>query len=99
MARGSMPIIGNLLQRSNYAYANARVRVRKGKLLPRETYQKLLKMDIPEITRFIEATEYGREIGELSTKFRGIDLLENALNVNEERNYAEVRDFVSGEVG
>jgi V/A-type H+-transporting ATPase subunit C len=73
--------------------------VRRGKLLPRDTYQKLLKMDIPEITRFIEGTEYGREINELATKFRGIDLLENALNVNEERNYAEVKKFVSGEVG
>lgn len=93
------PFVGALLQRSNYAYANARVRVRRGKLLPRDTYQKLLKMDIPEITRFIESTEYGREITELSTKFRGIDLLENALNVNEERNYAEVKDFAKGEVG
>ncbi len=95
----SVPFIGNLLQRGNYAYANARVRVRRGKLLPRDTYQKLLKMDIPEITRFIEATEYGREINELATKFRGIDLLENALNVNEERNYAEVKAFTKGEVG
>lgn len=94
-----LPFVGTLLQRSNYAYANARVRVRRGKLLPRDTYQKLLKMDIPEITRFIESTEYGREINELATKFRGIDLLENALNVNEERNYAEVKDFTSGEVG
>ena len=95
----SLPFIGAMLQRGNYAYANARVRVRKGKLLPRDTYQKLLKMDIPEMTRFIEATEYGREINELATKFRGIDLLENSLNVNEERNYAEVKGFVSGEVG
>jgi V/A-type H+/Na+-transporting ATPase subunit C len=94
-----LPFVGTLLQRSNYAYANARVRVRRGKLLPRDTYQKLLKMDIPEITRFIESTEYGREINELATKFRGIDLLENALNVNEERNYAEVKDFTTGEVG
>src|SRR5688572_28547165 len=94
-----LPFVGTLLQRSNYAYANARVRVRRGKLLPRDTYQKLLKMDIPEITRFIEATEYGRVINELATKFRGIDLLENALNVNEERNYAEVKKFTSGEVG
>lgn len=94
-----LPFVGTLLQRSNYAYANARVRVRRGKLLPRDTYQKLLKMDVPEITRFIESTEYGREINELATKFSGIDLLENSLNVNEERNYAEVKDFVSGEVG
>lgn len=88
-----------MLQRSNYAYANARVRVRKAKLLPADTYAKVLKMEIPEITRFIEGTEYGREIGELAVKFSGITLLENALNVNEERNYAEVRDLAKGEVG
>lgn len=99
MARGVTGFIGNMLQRSNYAYANARVRVRKGKLLPRDSYQKLLKMAIPEITRFIEETEYGREIDELAAKFHGIDLLEDALNVNEERNYAEVREFAKGEVG
>ena len=91
--------IGRLVQRSNYAYANARVRVRRSKLLPRDTYPKLLKMDIPEITRFIEATEYGRDINDLAARFRGIDLLENSLNVNEERNYAEVRSFAKGPVG
>lgn len=97
--RSSTGFIGRMVQRSNYAYANARVRVRRSKLLPRDTYPKLLKMDIPEIARFIEATEYGREIDELAAKFAGIDLLENSLNVNEERNYAEVRDLAKGEVG
>lgn len=85
-------------QRSDYAYVNARVRVRKAKLLPADTYPKLLKMEIPEITRFIEGTEYGREINELSSRFTGIDLLENSLNVNEERNYAEVRELAKGDV-
>lgn len=91
--------VGRLIQRSHYAYANARVRVRKSKLLPRDTYPKLLKMEIPEITRFIEATEYGRDVNELAVKFAGIDLLENSLNVNEERNYAEIRALAKGEVG
>jgi V/A-type H+/Na+-transporting ATPase subunit C len=91
--------LGKMVQRSNYAYANARVRVRKSKLLPADTYAKLLKMEIPEITRFIEGTEYGREIDELASEFGGIDLLENSLNVNEERNYAEVRELAKGEVG
>lgn len=91
--------IGKMVQRSNYAYANARVRIRKSKLLPRDTYPKLLKMGVPEITRFIEDTEYGREIDELAARFRGTDLLESSLNVNEERNYAEVRGFAKGPVG
>lgn len=92
-------MLAQMVQRSNYAYVNARVRVRKAKLLPPDTYPKLLKMEIPEITRFIESTEYGKEIDELAGKFGGIDLLENSLNVNEERNYAEVRRFAKGEAG
>jgi V/A-type H+/Na+-transporting ATPase subunit C len=91
--------IRRLTQRSTYAYVNARVRVRKSRLLPRDSYLKLLKMDIPEITRFIEATEYGREINELASRFSGIDLLENSLNVNEERNYAQIRELATGEPG
>lgn len=92
-------IFRRMAQRSHYAYANARVRVRKSRLLAPDTYPKLLKMEIPEVTRFIEGTEYGREIHELADRFSGIDLLENSLNVNEERTYAEVRDLARGEVG
>lgn len=91
--------LGNLFQRSNYAYANARVRVRKGKLLPADAYAKLLKMGVNEIARFMDETPYKREIDELSNLFTGIDLLENALNVNEERTYHEVRKFARGQVG
>lgn len=98
-AAGRTGFVGRMLQRSSYAYANARVRVRRSKLLPRDTYSKLLKMEIPEITRFIESTEYGREIDELASKFGGIDLLENSLNVNEERNYAEIKQFARGQLG
>jgi V/A-type H+-transporting ATPase subunit C len=99
VAKSLTGLLGRSMQRSNYAYANARVRVRRSKLLARDSYAKLLKMDIPEITRSLEGTTYSREIDELATKFRGIDLLESALNVNEERDYAEIRAFTKGEVG
>ncbi len=98
-AKGRSGVFGRMVQRSHYAYTNARVRVRKSQLLPHDTYPKLLKMEIPEITRFIEGTGYGKEIDELASLFSGGDLLENSLNVNEERNYAEVRGFARGEVG
>lgn len=83
--------------RGNYAYATTRVRAKKAKLIPRETYQKLLKMSIPEITQMIGETVYQDQIDELAARFSGVDLLESALNVNEEQTYAQVRHFLSGE--
>lgn len=70
-----------------YAYINARVKAMKAKLLPKETYTKLLVMDIPEITRFIGETEYKAEINELAPKFSGIDLIEYALSLNLARTF------------
>ncbi|HET8687471.1 MAG TPA: V-type ATPase subunit, partial [Methanosarcina sp.] len=42
---------------SNYAYAVTRVRAMKSKLLPKESYPRLLNMGIDEITRFIQESE------------------------------------------
>lgn len=58
-----------------YEYVCTRLRVRKSKLLAREDYLRMLNMSIPEITRFIEETQYKKEIDELGTSFSGIDLL------------------------
>jgi V/A-type H+/Na+-transporting ATPase subunit C len=99
VAKSLLGLLGKAAQGSDYAYVNARVRVRRSRLLARDSYAKLLKMDIPEITRFIEGTSYSKEVTELAAKFSGIDLLESALNVNEEREYAEIRKFSRGEVG
>lgn len=99
VAKGLTGFLGRTMQRGNYAYVNARVRARRSKLLASDAYAKLLKMDISEITRHLEGTTYAREIDELASKFSRFDLLENALNVNEEREYAEIRDFTKGEVG
>lgn len=84
-------------RRGNYPYAVARVRAKKAKLLPRETYQKLLKMSLAEVTQTIRDTDYRDQIDELASRFDGIDLIENALNVNEEYTYAQVRAFTEGE--
>ena len=43
-----------------YIYVCTRMRVRKAKLLPREEYMRMLNMSLPEITRIIGETEYGR---------------------------------------
>lgn len=84
---------------SNYPYAVARVQAKRAQLIPPSDYEKILKMDVAEITRFIEESSYRNEVDELASKFKGLDLLEAALTVNEERTYEAVRRMVSGEGG
>ena len=82
----------------NYSYAVARVKTRKAFLYPKETYQKLLQMDLPEISRFIEESRYKKEIDELATRYSGIDLLEYALNLNMAREMNEILGFSRGDM-
>jgi len=84
---------------SNYPYAVARVQAKRAKLIPPGDFDKILKMDVAEITRFVEESAYKTEVDELATRFKGLDLLEAALTVNEERTYEAVRQMVSGEGG
>ena len=66
----------------HYAYFNTRVYAMRGRLLPRDTYNKFLQMGIPEIARFLGETEYKGEIEKLGKRYRGVDLVEYALNLN-----------------
>jgi V/A-type H+-transporting ATPase subunit C len=66
------------------------------KLLPREEYMRLLNMGLPEITRFIEETEYKREIDELSPAFKGIDLIEIGLSWNLAKEYQNILKITPG---
>jgi len=70
--------------------------VRKSKLLPREEYQRMLNMSLPEITRIIEETSYKQEIDELATTFKGIDLLEVALSWNLAKEYQRILAITPG---
>lgn len=94
--------MGLLLRRkgvTNYPYAIARVAAKRAKLLPPSEYEKVLKMDVPEVTRFVGDSVYKVEVDELASKFSGLDLLEAALTVNEERTYEQVRKMVGGAGG
>jgi V/A-type H+-transporting ATPase subunit C len=82
----------------NYAYATARVKARKAFLFPRDTYLKLLQMDVPEISRFIGESKYKEEIDELATKYSGIDLMEYALNLNLARDFGQIMSFCEGDL-
>ena len=59
---------------TNYAYSVTRVRAMKSKLLPKESYPRLLNMGIDEITRFIQESEYKNDVDELAMKYSGGDL-------------------------
>ena len=63
----------------NYAYVCTRVKAKRSFLLPKDTYSRLLVMDIPGITRFIGEGQYKKEINELSLKYSGSELVETAL--------------------
>ncbi len=85
--------------KTNYAYAVARVQAKRAKLIPESEYEKVLKMDVSEITRYVEDSAYKTEVDELSGRFSGLDLLEAALAVNQERTHHAVRRMVDGEGG
>lgn len=91
-------LLGRRAKKGNYAYAAARVKARKAFLYPRETYLKLLQMDVPEISRFIGESKYKAEIDELAAKYEGNDLLEYALNLNLARDLSQVLRFCDGEL-
>ncbi len=79
-----------------YIYVCTRMRVRKAKLLPREEYVRMLNMGLSEITRFIEETQYKKEIDELAPSFHGIDLIELALSWNLAKEYQSIQKITPG---
>lgn len=83
---------------SNYAYAVTRVRAMKSKLLPKETYPRLLNMSIDEISRFIQESEYKEDIDELAMKYKGADLAEHALSRNLALTYTKLLRISTGEL-
>ena len=82
----------------NYAYACTRVKSRKTFLLTKDTYPRMLMMDLSEIGRFLGEGQYRREVDELSSRFSGVDLIENATYLNLARTCREVLDFTRGEL-
>ena len=79
-----------------YIYVCTRMRGRKASLIPREEYQRMLNMSLPEITRIIEETAYKQEIDELGTIFKGIDLIEVALSWNLAKEYQKIQEITPG---
>lgn len=79
-----------------FIYVCTRMRVRKSKLIPREEYMRMLNMGLDEITRFVGETQYRKEVDELATSFRGIDLIEIALSWNLAKEYQNIQKITPG---
>ncbi len=79
-----------------YIYVCTRMRMRKSKLIRRDEYLRMLNMSLPEITRIIEETAYKQEIDELSSSFKGIDLIEVALSWNLAKEYQKILEITPG---
>ena len=96
-AQGAKGKYASSLITARYAYSTARVHAMKAKLFPKETYAKLLIMDLPEITRFIEESEYKAEVDELARMYEGIDLVEFSIHLNMARTFTKLIEMTSGE--
>jgi V/A-type H+-transporting ATPase subunit C len=88
-----LSIILSWFSKGNYPYVTARVRAKRAFLLPRETYDKLLMMDVYEITRFLGESIYKKEITELSLTYEGSELIELALNKNMAEVFHQILEF------
>ena len=88
----------SLFSSGNYPYVTARVRAKRAFLLSHETYDKLLMMDIHEITRFLGESLYKKEITEMSLNYKGFELIELALNRNMAEVFHQILGFSEGDL-
>ena len=72
---------------------STRVRAKTAKLIQPQQYDKLLLMELPEIAKFMEETEYKREIDELALKESGERLILHALMLNQVRTFKHIHDM------
>lgn len=84
------------LHLGTYPYTYARVSAMKSKLIKKDDYQKLLKMRVAEIAKFLQETEYKREIDELAVSQLGIHHVESALNKNLVRAFRKLKKIAEG---
>ncbi|MHC3438116.1 V-type ATP synthase subunit C [Natrialbaceae archaeon A-gly3] len=87
-----------MLGSSNTEYVSARVRTRRAALFADEDYRKLVRMGPSGIARFMEESEYEREINELGTRFSGVDLIEYALNRNLAKHFRDLLEWSEGRI-
>ncbi|MGQ9587096.1 MAG: ATP synthase A1 subunit C [Thermoplasmata archaeon] len=80
----------------NYAYACTRVKAKKRFLLSRDTYTRLLVMDVHEIGRFLGETQYREEMARYASKYSGANLIEVAVMRNLAATCSDILGFTTG---
>ncbi|AIZ57092.1 Archaeal/vacuolar-type H+-ATPase subunit C [Candidatus Methanoplasma termitum] len=85
-------------KKGNYAYTVARVKAKKSLLLGEEDYNKMLMMTVPEISRYISETGYGKEMADLAGRMAGMDLLEHATHLNMANVFSSILRSSTGEL-
>jgi V/A-type H+-transporting ATPase subunit C len=76
-----------------YAYTNTRVRVMKSRLIDPLEYSKLLKMSLDQIARYLQETDYKKEIDEMGTTYEEANLIEYAINRNLANSFKKILNF------
>jgi V/A-type H+-transporting ATPase subunit C len=86
------------LESGNYPYATARVRAKKSALLAKDTYDRMLQMEIPQIARLLSEGAYKDQILALGAKLSGVDLIETATSRNLAAVFTQIIGFTEGEL-
>jgi len=92
-------LITKQLNLGNYPYTYARTTVMRSLLFKRHDYEKMLKMGFNEIAKFMQDSNYKKEISELAQNHSGADLLELALNKNLAYTFKKLITISSKELG
>lgn len=85
-------------KKGNYAYTVARVKAKKSLLMKEEDYNKMLMMTVPEISRYISETGYGKEMTDLAGRMSGLNLLEHATYLNMAKVFSSILSSSEGEL-
>jgi len=80
MARLKLEMEHEKISLGFYPYTYVRTTVMRSLLFKKEDYQKMLKMSFNEMAKFLQDSNYRKEINELATQYSGSDLIELALN-------------------
>ncbi len=88
-----MPIFGGA---SNYAYVCARVKAKKRFLLTKDTFRRILSMDLAQIGRYLGETQYRNEITALGAKYSGATLIEHGISQNLAETCTDIISFSGG---
>ena len=75
---------------NDYPYMYARVSARRAKLLERQDYEDMIKMQTNEIANRLEEGDYSEEIEELGASYSGAELIELAVNRNLAKTMAKL---------